>query len=156
MTNRTSILVLENIRSVENTASIFRTADRFGVSKIVLVGTTPAPLDRFRRARQDFAKVSLGAEKRVPWEYEKTAESAVKKLKQDGFQIIALEQDLRAGQLKNFKAKEKFALIVGSEVAGVEKKTLELSDEIVEIGTPGNSLSLNVSVAAGVALFVLK
>ena len=56
--------MLENIRSVENTASIFRTADRFGVSKIILVGTTPAPIDRFKRERRDFAKVSLGAEKK--------------------------------------------------------------------------------------------
>lgn len=153
---KTAVLILENIRSVENAASIFRTADRFGVLKIVLVGTTPAPLDRFQRARQDFAKVSLGAEKRVAWEYEKTIEPVIKNLKTDNFQIISLEQDKRAKQLKHFAAQERFALILGNEVMGVEKKTLALSDEVVEIGTPGNSLSLNVSVAAGVALFVLK
>lgn len=151
-----SILVLENIRSVENTASIFRTADRFGVSKIILIGTTPAPTDRFGRMRKDFIKVSLGAEKRVPWEHAKTTESVIKNLKAEGFQIITLEQDARAKQLKNFVSKNQFILIVGNEVTGIAKKTLKLSDEILEIGTPGNSLSLNVSVAAGIALFVLK
>lgn len=141
---------------MENTASIFRSADRFGVSKILLVGTTPTPIDRFGRARKDFAKVSLGAEKKVSWEHVQTTETAVKNLKADKFQIIALEQNSRAKQLKNFVPSGRFALVVGNEVTGVEKNTLELSDEIVEIGTPGNSLSLNVSVAVGVALFVLK
>ncbi len=150
------MLILENIRSVENTASIFRSADRFGVSKIILIGTTPAPTDRFGRARQDFIKVSLGAEKRVPWEWSKTIGPVIKKLKVGNFQILALEQDPRSKQLKNFVPKNKFALILGNEVKGVSKKTLELADSVLEIGTPGNSLSLNVSVAAGVALFVLK
>lgn len=153
---KTSVLILENIRSVENTASIFRSADRFGVSKIFLVGTTPAPIDRFDRLRQDFIKVSLGAEKRVSWERTKTIAPLIKNLKADGFQILALEQDSRSEQLKSFVPKKKFALILGNEVNGVSKKTLTLADNIIEIGTPGNSLSLNVSVAAGVALFVLK
>jgi len=153
---KTRVLVLENIRSVENTASIFRTADRFGASKIILVGTTPAPVDRFGRVRKDFVKVSLGAEKRVPWEYAKAIAPVLKKLKTKKFQIIALEQNPRAKQLKDFVSEKNFALILGNEVSGVSKNTLNLVDAIVEIGTPGNSLSLNVSVAAGVALFMLK
>ena len=153
---KTCVLILENIRSVENTASIFRTADGFGVSKIILVGTTPAPLDRFGRKRQDFAKVSLGAEESVDWEYKKEILPVIKDLRDQGFQIIALEQDHRSHRLRDFKAEDQFALIVGSEVDGVSRGALDNSDAIVEIPMQGMKESLNVSVAAGVALFVLR
>ena len=156
MKNKTFILILENIRSVENTASIFRTADRFGVSKIILVGTTPTPLDRFKRERKDFVKVSLGAEKTVAWEDEKESKPVIKGLKSDKFQIISLEQTSKAKNIKDFLAQKKFALIVGNEVSGVSKYVLETSDEVVEIATKNVKGSLNVSVATGIALFVLS
>ena len=156
MSVKTSILILEDIRSVENTASIFRTADGFKVSKIILIGTTPTPIDRFKRKRQDFAKVSLGAEDMVSWKYEKEIGAVISKLKAGGFQIIALEQTPNSKDLKSLPKPDKFAVIVGNEVAGVSKEALDASDVVAEIPMLGEKESLNVSVAAGVALFVLS
>lgn len=155
--SKTCVLILENLRSVENVGSIFRTADGFGVSKIILVGTTPAPLDRFGRKRQDFAKVSLGAENFLEWEHvqEKDLGFRIQDLRMDGFQIIALEQAENSKTLWECKPKGMFALVVGSEVDGVSKEILELVDEIVEIPMRGRKESLNVSVSTGIALFVL-
>jgi len=149
------VLILDNIRSVENVGSIFRTAEGLGVSKIILVGITPTPLDRFGRKRADFAKVSLGAEETLKWEHVKEIESLIIKLKQEGFQIIALEQNPDSEDLSTFQTSGKFALMVGSETDGVSKIALENSDKIVEISMAGMKESLNVSVAAGVALFKL-
>lgn len=156
-----SILILDNIRSVENTASIFRTADGLGVEKIFLIGTTPYPLDRFGRKRKDFAKVALGAEETIAWEYSKEIVSVINGLKKEGLKIIALEQDSRSRKLSALPAGrqgnkfERFALIVGNEVEGVSKEALALADEIVEIPMHGKKESLNVSVATGIALFTL-
>lgn len=149
------VLILDNLRSVENTASIFRTADGFGVGKIVLVGTTPAPVDRFGRERKDFAKVSLGSEKSVEWVYEKEIGKPLQEFKAEGYHVIALEQHPDSKRLKDFVSPEKFVLVVGSEVEGVSKEVLEIADAIVEIPMMGMKESLNVSVAAGVALFHL-
>lgn len=149
------VLILDNIRSVANVGSIFRTADCLGVLKIVLVGTTPAPIDRFGRKRKDFAKVSLGAEESVQWEYEKEVEWAIDKLKKDGFEIVALEQIANAENIKDFRPGNKFALVVGNEVTGVSKVALDMADRVAEISMMGTKESLNVSVAAGVALYHL-
>jgi tRNA G18 (ribose-2'-O)-methylase SpoU len=151
------ILVLDNIRSVENTGSIFRTAECFGVSKIILVGTTPAPVDRFGRKRKDLAKVALGAEEFVKWEQSKNLKNEISNLKKAGYKIIALEQSPDSKKLSNFKTfkLENFALVVGNEVAGVSKEVLKLADEIVEIPMRGKKESLNVAVATGIALFKL-
>lgn len=149
------VLILDNIRSVENTGSIFRTAEGLGVSKIILVGTTPAPLDRFGRKRKDFAKVSLGAEESVNWEYKKEIIPVIKSLKKEDYQIIALEQIANAESLKGFKPAGKFALIVGNEVNGISVEALDVSDRVVEISMMGMKESLNVSVATGIALYHL-
>lgn len=149
------VLVLENIRSVENAASIFRTADGLGVSKIILVGTTPAPLDRFGRKRSDFSKVSLGAEESVDWEYQKDLGPVASSLRNEEFKIISLEQTPNAKNLKDFTAPNQFALIVGNEVTGVSREALEISDMVVKIPMRGKKESLNVSVATGIALFML-
>lgn len=159
--NKTCVLILENLRSVENTGSIFRTAEGLGVSKIILVGTTPAPTDRFGRKRADFAKVALGAEDLVPWEYvgQENFQFLISNLQKDGFRIIALEQDPRAIKLNKFdevNKLNKFVLIVGNEVEGVSRGILDICDEILEIPMSGQKESLNVSVATGVTLFVLK
>jgi len=142
---------------VENTASIFRTADGLGVSKIYLVGTTPAPIDRFGRKRKDFAKVALGAEEFVVWEHISDIKNQISKLKDDGYRIIALEQHPKANKLTKLTANrlERFALIVGNEVDGVSREVLDVADEIVEIPMHGKKESLNVSVATGIALFSL-
>ncbi len=153
---KTCVLILENLRSVENTASIFRTSDGLGVSKIICVGTTPTPLDRFGRKRADFAKVSLGAEE-MPWEYVKqeNLQETILNLQKEKFQIISLELTHESKDLKDAKSKNKFALIVGNEVDGVSKVALRESDEVVEIPMRGKKESLNVSVATGITLFVL-
>jgi 23S rRNA (guanosine2251-2'-O)-methyltransferase len=155
MANNKVILVLENLRSVENTGSIFRTAEGLGVSKIILVGTTPAPLDRFGRKRSDFAKISLGSEEMLEWECRKDIKEAIQELKKNDFQIIALEQTDKSIDIKEFKAREKFALIVGNEVDGVSPEALELSEQVVEIPMQGEKESLNVSVSTGIALYAL-
>ena len=155
---KTCVLILENLRSVENTASIFRTAEGLGVEKIILVGTTPAPIDRFGRKRNDFAKVSLGAENSLEWEHipEKDFLFKIQDLREQGFKIIALEQHQTARKLEpSTKHLEPFALIVGNEVDGVSRGVLDICDEIIEIPMQGKKESLNVSVSTGIALFVL-
>jgi 23S rRNA (guanosine2251-2'-O)-methyltransferase len=152
---KTSVLILDNIRSVENTGSIFRTADCLGVSKIYLIGTTPTPLDRFGRKRPDFAKVALGAEESVEWEYATEILSVIKELKSQNFHILALEQHEDSKDLKEYTSPKMFALILGNEVEGVNAGVLEKCDEILEIDMKGEKESLNVSVAAGIALFAL-
>lgn len=90
------IVILHNIRSIHNVGSIFRTADAAGVEKIYLCGITPSPLDRFGKINPRFAKVSLGAERTVAWEKCRRAGDVIKKLKKDGFKILAIEQDEKA------------------------------------------------------------
>ncbi|HEY5383079.1 MAG TPA: TrmH family RNA methyltransferase, partial [Candidatus Paceibacterota bacterium] len=152
------VLILHNIRSVHNVGSIFRTADAVGVSKIMLSGYTPTPLDRFGRERKDFNKVSLGAERLVPWEQTKQFSSAVQKLKKEKYTIVALEQDKKSISLFDWpntseaKNGKPIALVLGNEPRGLSKQALALCDIILEIPMRGKKESLNVSVAAGIAL----
>lgn len=148
-------LVLHNIRSTHNVGAIFRTADATGVKKIYISGITPAPIDRFGRARPDISKASLGAEKTVLWESITDIKGLIKNLKKEKFQIIAVEQDKKSIDYKDLKKSEKVLLIVGNEVDGVDKEVLELCDDIVEIPMLGKKESLNVSVATGVVLYSL-
>jgi tRNA G18 (ribose-2'-O)-methylase SpoU len=153
--NKNAVLILDNIRSVENTGSIFRSAECLGVIKVYLIGTTPAPVDRFGRKRPDFAKVALGAEDLVEWEYSEDIFEVIKELKSQDFKILALEQSEDSKKLNNFKSSNTFALIVGNEVDGVTKEVLKKCDSIIEIEMKGEKESLNVSVATGIALFEL-
>ena len=152
------ILVLHNIRSVYNVGSIFRTADAAGVSRVILSGYTPTPVDRFSTPRKDFAKVSLGAEKSVPWAQKKqNLPSLIKYLRDEDFMIVALEQAKNAVPLYDFKPpkNKKIALVLGNEVRGLSRAVLKLCDKVVEIPMRGKKESLNVSVVAGVAMFAL-
>lgn len=149
---KTCVLLLDNLRSVENTGSIFRTAEGLGVSKVICIGTTPTPFDRFGRKRNDFAKVSLGAEDMLEWAYAKEIEGVLGELKEQGFEIVALEQGEKSEDLKSYEAPETFALIVGNEVEGVSPAALALADAIIEIPMRGEKESLNVSVSTGIAL----
>ncbi|MEI6280655.1 MAG: TrmH family RNA methyltransferase [bacterium] len=152
-----NILILHNIRSVENVGAMFRTADAAGIDKIYLTGYTPTPLDRFGRKRGDMAKSALGAEEFVPWEQKKSISSLLSNLKKDGFYIIGIEQDKKSIDYKSVKLKEKNAFLVGEEVAGISKSNLTKCDVIAEIPMRGKKESLNVSVALGIALFrILK
>ena len=151
------IVVLDNIRSIFNVGSIFRTGDALGIKEIILCGTTPAPIDRFGRERQDITKVSLGAEKTLTWEYEKNTLSTVKRLRKEGYRIIIVEQSEKAVDYKKVKIKKgaKVAFVMGAEVDGVNKEIIKIADIIAEIPMRGKKESLNVSVAFGVALFRL-
>jgi tRNA G18 (ribose-2'-O)-methylase SpoU len=148
-----NILILHDIRSVENVGAMFRTADAAGIDKIYLTGYTPTPLDRFGRKRGDLAKSALGAEEFVKWEYKKMVCPVIAKLKREGFKVIAIEQDKNSIDYKKVKLQNKNAFLVGAEVTGIPKNILKKCDIIAEIPMRGRKESLNVSVALGIALF---
>ena len=146
-------LVLDNVRSNFNVGSIFRIADCVGVTKIFLGGYTPSPIDRFGRENKEIKKVALGGENSIPFEKVFSVSRLVKKLKEDGYEIVSLEQSSDSFDYKKYKIKNNTALIVGNEVKGVSKKILELSNKKIEIPMKGDKESLNVAVATAVALF---
>lgn len=153
-------LVLDNLRSMHNVGSIFRTADAVGVEKIYLCGITPAPLDRFNRKNKKLLKVSLGAEKSVAWEKIGRTSSLLKRLKGQGLRIIALEQDIAAHSFINLKPTsaqlKNSILVLGSEVKGLPRSILNLADKIIEIPMFGKKESLNVAVAFGIVAYHLS
>ncbi len=146
-------LILHNIRSAQNVGSIFRTADACGISKIFLSGYTPRPLDRFGRAVGAISKTALGAEKDITWGCYPQVGTIIKKLKKEGVEIIAIEQDEESVDYKKVKVKKDTAFILGNEVRGISKQLLEQCDQIAEIPMKGKKESLNVSVTAGIVLF---
>ncbi len=157
----TIILIAENIRSSENVGSFFRTSDALGINAIYLVGYTPSPIDKFKKPDSKIAKTALGAEKTIKYEKCLTLAPLLKKLREDNFLILALELDANAvdyREIVNKLKKEntgtdlKIALIVGNEVTGVTKGALKNSDHIIAIPMRGEKESLNVSVAAAIAL----
>lgn len=150
-------LILDDIRSVNNTGAIFRTADAIGIDKIYLCGTTPTPVDRFGRERNDFKKTALGAEKSVDWEYRESSIDLIDELQKNGFQIISLEQDKKSVDYKDVEKSlcDKVTIVLGNEVDGVKKEVLKKSDLILEIPMRGEKESLNVSVSAGILLYKL-
>lgn len=147
------VVILDNIRSVYNVGSIFRTSDALGVNKIYLCGCTPTPKDRFGRDRSDLAKVALGAEKNIEWQYCETTLDAINILKKEKFQIIALEQSENSVDYKKVKAEKLSAIILGEEVKGLSANVLKMADVIAEIPMKGMKESLNVSVSFGAAGF---
>lgn len=153
--NSQKVVVLDNIRSVYNAGSIFRTCDVVGIDKIYLCGLTPCPIDRFGRARTDFAKVSLGAEKIIDWEYTENTDILLQKLKKEGFIIIAVEQTKKSVDYKKIIASHKAVFVFGNEVEGVLEDTLGFCDVITDISMKGKKESLNVAVSAGIVLFRL-
>ena len=152
-------VIAHNIRSLLNVGSIFRTADGLGVSKIYLTGYTGTPGNVFHRQRM--AKVSLGAESWVPWEYHRSPAKLIKGLQSAGVKIIALENRVGAGfsrpqPVSKFKPKFPLALVIGEEVRGVSSAVLKLCDKVVQIPMLGKKESLNVSVAFGVAAYEIS
>jgi len=151
------VAILQDIRSLHNVGSIFRTADAAGVEKLYLCGITPAPLDRFGEVRPPVAKVSLGAEKTVPWEKCGSIEECIQKLKKSGYKIIAIEQHPNSVPYNSLFAApnspQKIALVLGAEVKGLPEEILNLADVITEIPMRGKKESLNVGVAFGVIAF---
>ncbi len=154
---RDCVLVLHNIRSAHNVGSMFRTADGAGVSRVILSGYTPGPTDPRGKERRPFVKVSLGAEKVVPYSRAKVLSTALKKLKKEGCTIVALEQNKTSASLFDYapKANEKLVVVMGNEVRGINAQSLKHADHILHIPMQGKKESLNVGVAAGIALFTL-
>ncbi len=157
------IVLLHNIRSLHNVGSIFRTADAVGIEKIYLCGITPTPLDEFNQPRTQLTKVSLGAEKTVPWDGSARSPQAIykllEKLKKDGYKIFALEiskNSLPYNLLKFNFHRLKIVLIVGNEVRGLSKLILAKADKILSIPMRGKKESLNVAVAFGIVAYHLS
>lgn len=155
MQKRKVVVLLHNIRSTHNVGSIFRTSDALGVEKIYISGYSPTPTDKYGRNRKDIAKVSLGAEKTLSWDYVVNPKNTIMKYKKAGYIIVGLEQAEKSVDYKKFKTKKPIFFIVGSEVSGMDKKILNLCDVVVEIPMKGKKESLNVSVAFGVSLYRL-
>lgn len=130
--------------------ALFRTADGAGVSKVYLTGYSPCP------PHKAVDKVSLGAEKTMPWEYAKQAVSLVKRLKAAGYCIIALEQAPKSVSIYQWNPQFPLALIVGNEKTGVSPGLLKQCDSIVHLPMAGSKNSLNVSVAGGIALYYIS
>ncbi|MEQ6120027.1 RNA methyltransferase [Reichenbachiella sp. MALMAid0571] len=143
------ILILDNIRSLNNVGSAFRTSDAFMVEKIYLCGITGIPPHR------DINKTALGATDSVDWEYQKNTLDAISKLKQDGWQIIAVEQAEKSLSLEKFEPQkdEKYCFVFGNEVFGVDQEVVDASDACLEIPQFGTKHSLNISVSIGVVLW---
>ena len=136
--------IVENVRSVHNVGSIFRSADGFGAEKLYLTGYTAFP------PRDDLRKVALGAEDSVPWEHHEDPIQLVKKLKNNGYQIVALEQTIKSVSIYEVKWQFPICIILGNEVTGISEELISFTDFNVEIPMHGIKQSLNVSVAAGV------
>ena len=143
------VLVLDNIRSGLNTGSIFRTADAFLLEKLVLCGITAQPPHR------EILKTALGSTESVAWTYTDSTVEAVKVLKNEGYQVFAIEQTTTKTWLQDFDPmpEEKYAFILGNEVDGVDDEALTACDGTIEIPQYGTKHSLNVAVAAGIVVW---
>ena len=140
------ILILDNVRSLNNIGAIFRTADAFLIEKIYLCGITATP------PHKDIQKTALGATASVPWEYIEDASSLVESLKKEGVTLWAIEQAEGAVMLNDFQPIDqgKTAFILGNEVKGVQQALINLAGKVIEIPQEGAKHSLNISVSAGV------
>lgn len=143
------VIILDNVRSLNNIGSVFRTGDGFRIEKIILCGISTCPPHR------DIHKTALGAEKIVPWEYSDDTITAVNNLKKHGYTIFAVEQTEDSTLLQDLKLKNKvpLALIFGHEVKGVNQKVVDICDECVEIPQFGTKHSFNISVSVGIVLW---
>lgn len=143
------LVVLDNIRSLHNIGSVFRTADAFRLEGIILCGITATPPHR------EIHKTALGATESVPWEYQKETRSAIEGLKRKGYKILSVEQAEGALSLETMQleAEEKYALVFGHEIRGVDQGVVDLSDICIEIPQYGTKHSLNISVAAGIVIW---
>jgi tRNA G18 (ribose-2'-O)-methylase SpoU len=159
---REIVLIAHNIRSTHNVGAFFRTADGFGVSKIIFSGYTPYPaidgdtrLPHFAdKLTRQIHKTALGAETMV--KFERYDEPPLADLKSHGFTIVGLEQDQRSIMLPDFQVPDKVALLLGNEIDGVYPEYREQCDALIEIPMKGGKESFNVSVATGIALYHLS
>ena len=145
------IIVLDNIRSLNNIGSVFRTADAFLVKKIYLCGITAQP------PHKDIQKTALGATESVEWEYVESSLELVKKLQKEGVLVASIEQAEQAIDLDEFSVEQNktYAIIFGNEVKGVQQDVVTASDVVIEIPQYGTKHSLNIAVSAGVVVWDL-
>ncbi len=143
------VVILDNVRSLNNVGSVFRTGDAFLVEKILLCGITATP------PSPEIHKTALGAEDSVDWQYFEHTQDAVNMLKNQGYTICCLEQVKDSIELQNFNVDKtgKYAVILGNEVNGVEQSVVDMSDYCIEIPQCGTKHSLNVSVSGGIAIW---
>ena len=144
------LLVAHNIRSLWNIGSLFRTCDCFAVQKLILTGYSAAP------PRREIAKTALGADSWIPWESITDPKVALNSLKEEGWRIVGLEITSNAVDIRSYQPSAKTVLLLGNEVAGVSEDLLAMCDDVVRIPMFGKKESLNVAVAAGVALHHLR
>ncbi|MCS6974319.1 MAG: RNA methyltransferase [Cyclobacteriaceae bacterium] len=144
-------IVLDNIRSLHNVGSVFRTADAFRIQKIFLTGITGTPPHR------EIHKTALGATESVDWVYMEKPETAVRQLKEEGYTIAVVEQTDASIPLQNFHItpRQKLALVFGNEIHGVSDEVIALADAALEVPQSGTKHSLNVSVCAGIVVWEL-
>ena len=143
------VIVLDNVRSAHNVGSAFRTADSFKADKVWLCGICAVP------PSADIHKSALGAEDSVAWEHVADTMEAVRRLKEDGYEIVSIEQTVKSVMLDTFRPEKgkKYALVFGNEVAGVDQQVVDASDFSLEVPQFGTKHSLNVSVTVGVILW---
>ena len=143
------IIILDDIRSLNNIGSIFRTADAFIIEKIILCGITASP------PHKDIQKTALGSTESVEWEYQKDICLAIKDLKKQGFYIWSIEQTENSSKLNKVKISNEFkhAIILGNEVKGVSQNAIDLSDDVIEIPQFGTKHSLNVSACSAILIW---
>lgn len=143
------VVVLDNIRSLHNVGSVFRTADAFRLEGIVLCGITATP------PAVEIHKTALGAEDSVEWKYEEKTIDAINQLKEEGYVVLALEQVKDSKMLGEylFDCSRKYALVLGNEVKGVQQEVVDACHDTIEIPQYGTKHSLNVSVSAGIAIW---
>jgi 23S rRNA (guanosine2251-2'-O)-methyltransferase len=145
------VIVLDNIRSLHNVGSVFRTSDAFSIEELVLTGITATPPHR------EIHKTALGATESVQWRYIENCLDSVFELKEKGYKVLGVEQVSGSTSLNSFvySGKEKLALVFGNEVKGVDQTVLNHCDGFIEIPQFGTKHSLNVSVSVGVVLWEL-
>ena len=143
------IIILDNIRSMHNVGSVFRTADAFAVEKIILCGITARPPHR------DIEKSALGATNTVVWEYEESTLDVVERLKKSGYQVLAIEQTEDSTELQDFEFKynSPYAIVLGNEVDGVQQEVINACEGCIEIPQFGTKHSFNVSVTTGIVMW---
>lgn len=145
------VVVLDNVRSLNNIGSVFRTADAFRLEGIYLCGITATPPHR------EIHKTALGATESVNWEYREESADAIAELKNQGYWIFSVEQAEGSVMLHKvvLEGHQKYAIVFGHEIRGVEQKVVDMSDHCIEIPQHGTKHSLNISVAAGIVIWEL-
>lgn len=145
------IIVLDDVRSLHNIGSVFRTCDAFLIEKVYLCGITATPPNK------EIHKTALGATETVEWEYVKDVVTLVKQLNEEGVSVQSVEQVEKSVMLNNFEVEigQKYALVFGNEVKGVNQEVVDLSKGVIEIPQLGTKHSLNISVSAGIVIWDL-